>query len=208
MQHRVLIIIPGAPAFGRFVGLIDAIGAHIPGATFTYAFAPEGEALDLLAAGRAEMIVPYPKAPLDGVPFFLSTAPVTKAYYVLYTNTSKRLDVARLAHYAIEGEARNAAVLGVALRASGGAAESIAKVSRGLIDGYISPEGAADPALRKLGFKNVHRRLYLKTDKYVLLPDTRAGQHFDRLLTAAIPHAVGTPGYDRMQERPYGEWQP
>jgi polar amino acid transport system substrate-binding protein len=205
---RVLVISPGKPAFDRFVNLMNAIGSQVPGTVFSFEAVAETDALAQLAAGTADMAVPYPQAPMDGKPFVLSAAPVTKAFYVLYSNTARPLDLTRIAHYALEGNRRNESVLGLALRQSASPQESLTKLHNGEIDGYINAEGATDPALRALGYKNIHRRLYKETDNYVLLPDTAAGREFDRLLSAAVARAAGTPGYDHMQKRPYGDWQP
>lgn len=187
---------------------MNAIGAQIPGTAFTFEALPEAAALAQLVAGQADMIVPYPQAPLDGKPYFVSAAPVTKAYYVLYTNTARPLDLSQMARYTIEGARRNEAVLGLSLQQSGGPEDSLTKVHNGTIDGYVNAEGATDPALRTLGFKNIHRRLYKETPNYVLLSKSGAGPTIDRLLSLAIPRAAGTPGYDDMQKRPYGDWQP
>jgi hypothetical protein len=59
-----------------------------------------------------------------------------------------------------------------------------------------------------LGFTNIHRLLYEETHNYVLLPKTDIGRQADQFLSAAVPRAKGTRGYDQMQERPYGDWQP
>ena len=205
---RVLVISTSKPSFERFVNLMNAIGVQIPGARLTFEAVPEAVALPQLVAGQADMIVPYARSATDDKPYFLSAAPVTKAYYVLYTNTARPLELSKIAQYTIEGERRNEAVLGLSLRQSGGPEESLTHVHDGTIDGYINAEGATDPALRALGFKNIHRHLYEETHNYVLLPKTAAGRDFDRLLSHAVSRAVGSPGYDDMQKRPYGDWQP
>jgi hypothetical protein len=205
---RVLVISTSKPSFDRFVNLMNAIAAQVPGTTFTFEAMAEAAALPLLAAGEADMVVPYPQSPLDDKPYVLSAAPVTKAYYVLYTSTARPLDLTRIAQYTIEGDPRNEAVLGLALQQSAGPEESLTKVHDGTIDGYINAEGATDPALRALGFKHIHRYLYKETQNYVLLPKTAAGRESDRLLSQAVARAAGTPGYDHMQTRPYGDWQP
>jgi polar amino acid transport system substrate-binding protein len=205
---HVLVISTSRPSFERFVELMNAIGAHMPGATFTYEALPEAAAIAQLVAGQAGMVVPYPKSPLEGKPYVLSAAPVTKAYYVLYTNTARPLDLSKIAQYTLEGERRNEGVLELSLRQSAGPESSLTHVHDGTIDGYINAEGATDPALRALGFKNIHRRLYKETQNYVLLPDTAAGRDIDQRLSQAVARAAGTPGYDHMQQRPYGDWQP
>ncbi len=205
---RVLVISTSEPAFERFVNLMNAIGAQVPGTVFTFEAIAEAAALPQLASGAADMIVPYPKSPLDGMPYLLSAAPVTKAYYVLYTNTARPLDLAQIGRYTIEGHRRNESVLGLSLQQSAGPEASLTKVHDGTIDGYINAEGATDPALRALGFTNIRRDLYKETHNYVLLADTSAGRDIDRLLSQAVARAAGTPGYDDMQKRPYGDWQP
>jgi polar amino acid transport system substrate-binding protein len=205
---RVLVISTSKPSFDRFVNLMNAIGAQVPGTVFTFEAMPEAAAIAQLVAGEADMIVPYPPVPLDGKPYRLSAAPVTKAYYVLYTNTARPLDLAKIAQYTIEGDRRNEAVLGLSLRQSSGPEESLTNVHDGTIDGYINAEGATDPALRALGFKNIRRYLYKDTQNYVLLPKTAGGRSSDEMLSLEVPRAVGSPGYDHMQQRPYGDWQP
>jgi hypothetical protein len=205
---RVLVISTSKPSFERFVNLMNAIGAQVPGTVFTFEAMAEAAALPQLAAGAADMVVPYPKAPMDDKPYVLSAAPVTMAYYVLYTNAARPLDLTKIAQYTIEGDRRNEAVLELSLRQSAGPEDSLTKVHDGAIDGYVNAEGATDPALCALGFKNIHRHLYKETHNYVLLPKTAAGRHIDRLLSQAVARAAGTPGYDDMQKRPYGDWQP
>ena len=205
---HVLVISASKPSFERFVDLMNAIGAQMPGTAFTFEALPETVAIERLVAGQAGMVVPYPKSPLEGKPYLLSAAPVTKAYYVLYTNTARPLDLTRIAQYTIEGERRNESVLELSLRQSAGPERSLTRVHEGTIDGYINAEGATDPALRALGFTNIHRRLYKETQNYVLLPDTAAGRDTDQRLLQAVERAAGTPGYDHMQQRPYGDWQP
>lgn len=190
------------------MNLLDAIGAQVPGTEFILEPVAEDAALARLEAAQADMIVPYAPTPLEGKPFFLSRMPVTKAYYVLYTNAARPLDFENLAKYTIEGNRRNEAVLGMPLRQSGGPVESLTKLHDGVIDGYINAEGATDPALRLLGFTDIRRRLYREADNYVLLPKTDTGRRIDELLSIAVPLAAGTPGYDAMQKRPYGDWQP
>lgn len=180
----------------------------MPGTVFTFEATAEADALPQLGAGAADMVVPYAKAPMDDKPYVLSAAPVTMAYYVLYTNAARPLDLTNIAQYTIEGNRRNEAVLGLSLRQSTSPEDSLTKVHDGTIDGYINAEGATDPALRALGFKNIRRYLYKETHNYVLLPKTAAGRNTDRLLSLAVPRAAGTPGYDDMQKRPYGDWQP
>jgi len=205
---RILVISTSKPSFDRFVNLMNAIAAQVPGTVFTFEAMPEAPAIAQLVAGQADMVVPYPKSPMDDKPYVLSAAPVTKAYYVLYTNTARPLDLTKIAQYTIEGDRRNEGVLGLSLRQSTGPEDSLTKVHDGTIDGYINAEGATDPALRTLGFKNIHRYLYKETQNYVLLPKTAAGRNVDQLLSQAVPRAAGTPGYDDMQKRPYGDWQP
>jgi hypothetical protein len=205
---HVVVISTSKSSYERFVDLMNAIGAQMPGSAFTFEALPEAAAIAQLVAGQAGMVVPYPKSPLDGKPYVLSAAPVTKAYYVLYTNTARPLDLTRIAQYTIEGERRNEDVLQLSLRQSAGPESSLTKVHDGTIDAYINAEGATDPALRALGFQNIHRRLYRETQNYVLLPDTAAGRNVDRLLSQAVARSAGTPGYDHMQQRPYGDWQP
>jgi polar amino acid transport system substrate-binding protein len=207
-SYRILVISTSKPSFDRFVNLMNAIGAQAPGTAFTFEAMAEAAAIPQLVAGTADMVVPYPKAPMDGKPYFLSAAPVTKAYYVLYTNTARPLDLTKIAQYTIEGDRRNEGVLGLSLRQSTGPEDSLTKVHDGTIDAYINAEGATDPALRTLGFKNIHRYLYKETQNYVLLSKTGSGPAIDGLLSQAVPRAAGTPGYDDMQKRPYGDWQP
>jgi polar amino acid transport system substrate-binding protein len=205
---RVLVISTSKPSFERFVNLMNAIGAQVPGTAFTFEAMAEAAAIPQLVAGQADMIVPYPASELDGKPYFLSAAPVTKAYYVLYTNTARPLDLAKIAQYAIEGDRRNESVLGLSLRPSSDPEASLTRVHDGAIDGYINAEGATDPALRALGFRNIHRQLYKETENYALLPKTAAGRTLNETLSQAVARAAGTPGYDHMQRRPYGDWQP
>jgi polar amino acid transport system substrate-binding protein len=202
------VISTSKPSFDRFVSLMNAIGAQMPGTVFTFEATAEAAALPQLVAGAADMVVPYPKAPMDDKPYVLSAAPVTMAYYVLYTNAGWPLDLTKIAQYTIEGNRRNEAVLGLSLRQSSGPEDSLTKVHDATIDGYINAEGATDPALRALGFKNIRRYLYKETHNYVLLPKTTAGRNTDRLLSLAVLRAAGMPGYDDMQKRPYGDWQP
>lgn len=205
--YRVRIISPGEAAFERFVNLMNALARRVPRTNLEFASAGEREAIALVA-GEAEMVVPYPPGGAGVAGCFLSAAPVTKAFYVLYTNVAKPLDASRLAAYALEGERRNENVLGVTLAQSGGPGDSLRKVHEGTLDGYINAEGATDPTLRRLGYANIHRELFRAADNYVLLPSSEAGRSADRFLSAAVPLAPGEPGYDTMQRRPYGEWQP
>jgi hypothetical protein len=207
--YRVLIISRSKLSYDRFVNLMNALAAQVPNTTLTFEAVAEAAALVRLATGTADMVVPYAKQTWDHVqPYFLSVAPVTKAYYVLYTNTAHPLDLAQLGRYTIEGEQRNAGALGLTLKPSSDPAASLQRVHDGVIDGYINAEGATDPTLRELGFRNIHRLLYVETHNYVLLPKTDIGRRADQFLSAAVPRAKGTPGYDHMQERPYGDWQP
>src|SRR5580658_10423037 len=80
--YRILVISTSKPSFDRFVNLMNAIGAQVPGTAFTFEAMAEAPAIAQLVAGQADMVVPYPKSPLDDKPYTLSAAPVTKAYYV------------------------------------------------------------------------------------------------------------------------------
>jgi hypothetical protein len=207
--YRVLIISPGKPSYDRFVNLMNALATQVPNTTMTFEGVSEAAAIARLAAGTADMVVPYPtQTGDDAQDYRLSVAPVTKAYYILYTNTAHPLDVANLSRYTIEGDPRNSAVLGLALKPSRDPAASLQRVHDWVADGYINAEGATDPTLRELGFKNIRRWLYKETHNYVLLPKNDAGRRADEFLSAAVSRAKGTAGYDKMQERPYGDWQP
>lgn len=209
VRYRAAITVRAQDSIDRFRRLLNALAAQRSDVQIEFVLLPLPAALEKLRSGEIDMIVPF-AAPGAGetVPAALATTPIMKGYQILYTNRARPLDPARLDGRRIEVTASMAASFAFPTLPSAGPEESFARLNAGEIDGYINAEGVADAALKRLGFRSIHRHLYREIEGFAMIGSGPRALEVEAFLTAAAKSAVTHPDFRMMQERTYGDWQP
>jgi polar amino acid transport system substrate-binding protein len=148
-----------------------------------------------------------------------ATPEVLKIVFVLFTNKSKPINVAnlragKLSGLRLETDTTLVDYFPVSVAASSSIDASLQKVELGAIDGYIFSQGSGDPALKRLGLKNVHRDYYDTFVGTFLLQKGGRGGPVDMLLVDGMAKIKANGKYKEIAgpyvstASSYVDWQP
>jgi polar amino acid transport system substrate-binding protein len=153
-----------------------------------------------------------------GLKFDYSTARVFKAVFVLYTNKNKPVDIGELKkgnpkNYQIETTSSLADLFEFQPLQTTSLEASLKKVDAGTIDGLLYAQEAGDPFLKKLGLKNINRKLYSKNDISFGIQKGSKGTEIDKMLTDGVEKLRANGKLNQIiaisiKNSEYDDWQP
>ena len=150
--------------------------------------------------------------------FDYSAAKVYQMVFVLYMNKKKQVDIADLKKgnskaYKIETTGSLAQMFEFQPLQTTNIEASLKKVEDGAIDGFLYAQDAADPLLKKLGYKNISRKLYSINDIAFGIKKGTSGGELDKTLTAGVTKLKKNGKLDQIldvciKNSKYDDWQP
>jgi len=213
-------VLPGlinADKTGPFVDLVHAIDDLSPEVTIKITIYPMARAMAGVIAGKADLALPAIRNLQDAemLPYRFSTRSFGNVTHVIYSNTSYPVttDMA----YGIVPTKRDLLIEAVPdympfpVKRSMTIEQSLRKLSRGRIDGFIWAQEEADLMLQQLGLTNIRREFFGDFEDVFIIPKGPAGDEMDEFLRHAIDQLAAsgklTEIYGKIHH-PYVEWQP
>lgn len=197
--------------------------AEVEGKTVSVQVLPFARAVYMMETKQADIesteIQNPDKAKWAGLKYDYSTAEVLKIVFVLFTNKAKPVAVADLKGgnakgYKIETDTAHTGYFPFATIASTSIDASLKKLDSGEIDGFIFSQGSTDPALKRLGYKNIARQYYDTFSGGFLLQKGGRGGPIDSWLSDGLAKLKANGKYQEIvgpyaaTASKYVEWQP
>ena len=198
---------------GAYVDLIRALD-RLYGTETKMIVVPFKRSVRNLVAGLADIHIPLIKIPgmdTDSLPYAFSTATLFQVAFVLYSNSDRPLEMARLNEYEILTDSAHIEFFPFKVKGTHCLPCAIKMVAAGRIDGFIFAQNEIDPYIREFKLTNVRRQLYRNFDVKILIPKGEAGKAIDHYLTEGINTLRERGEYDKLLApvlAPYKDWQP
>lgn len=155
---------------------------------------------------------------IKNLPFDYSTDKISGMAFVLYTNSTKPIDLKDLKNgnskgYKIESDVSNMDKFSFATLPSTNPEGSLKKVEEGRIDGYIFGQASSDPVLKALKLTKVRRQLYETYDIVFALQKGARGGDLDKALSEGLKKIRASGEFDKImgetvRQGVYDDWQP
>jgi polar amino acid transport system substrate-binding protein len=189
----------------------------------TMQIVPFARAIYLIETNAADIessLIQNPnKSKWAALKYDFATPEAINIVFVLFTNKNKPIKAAdlkagKLSGLKLETDTTLVDYFSVPVSASSNMDASLQKVDSGMIDGYLFSQGSGDPALKRLGLKNVHREYYDTFVGAFLLQKGGRGGPLDKLLMDGMAK-IKTNGKYKEIVGPYAatastyiDWQP
>jgi polar amino acid transport system substrate-binding protein len=201
--------------------LIKAI-AQETNNTIAIEIVPSARAIDLLENKQVELLCPATEnnilKKVADMKYEFSSVSLFKSPFVLYSNKNKKIDIETLKKgnpqkYQIETTPSLADLFEFESMLSFNVEASFKKVNTGMIDGFIYPQGAGDPVVKRLELKNIKRQLYNQLNVVFGIQKGAKGGEVDKMLTNGIQKLKENGKLDKIIETllkssKYDDWQP
>jgi len=209
------------PTSDTYVALLKAV-AEATNNTITIEVVPAARGLYLVENNQSDFSLPAtisndPKK-IAILKFDYSSAMLYKTTFVLYTNKTKKVDIANLKSgnsnkYKIETTASLAELFEFETLPSTNIEGSLKKVDNGTIDGFIYSQTSGDKTLKELGLKNIKRELYSKNDLSFAINKGKKGGDADKMLIDGIAKLKANGKFEQImgaliKSAEYNDWQP
>lgn len=183
---------------------------------------PSARAINLIENNEVDLICPAtennnPKKSA-ALKYDFSRVSLFKNPFVLYISKNKNIDIETLKKgnpqkYQIETTASLSDLFEFEPLISFNVEGSFKKVDVGRIDGFIYPQGAGDPVVKRLGLKNIRRQLYSQINVVFGIQKGAKGDEVDKMLTKGIQKLKENGKLDKIIElllksSKYDDWQP
>jgi polar amino acid transport system substrate-binding protein len=198
---------------GIQVDLVKAI-AKVSGNIISIEVCPFARSINNVVTGKADFHIPLIKndvIPEAKLPYAYSTETLFHTNFVLYTLKGSPVNTTNLASYKVETDRAHVEYFPFKISPSNTIEQSLNKLKIGRIDAFIFADSPSDAELKKLGFKNIQRRLYKRFDVKAVLPRNEHGKQVDAMLTKAIEDLRKNGTLHKIEgatDAPYNDWQP
>jgi polar amino acid transport system substrate-binding protein len=209
-------------ATDTFKKIIEAI-VDSSGKTISLQIVPFARAVYLIENKQADIECSAVQIPdqkkWSALAFDYSSAEIIKIVFVLYTNKAKPISAVDLKSgnakgYKIETDVAHVGHFAFAATPSTSIDASLQKVDSGAIDGFLFSQGSSDPALKRLGLKNIARQYYDTFSGVCLLQKGGRGGPMDAMITDGMARLKANGKYQTIigpyaaGASKYIEWQP
>ena len=209
------------PMSDYFVNLINAV-VEASGNTVKIEVVPPARADNLVSTKQVDfqypaIVIPDPakQAKLD---YDFSSVVVANIPFILYTNKDKPIDVNSVKKgnpnkYLIEVDISRADDFNFQVSKSYNYEGSFKKLTEGNIAGLILGQPAGDPLLKKGGYKNIKRQLWLAYDQTFSLQKGARGGEVDKMLSDGVKRIKANGSFEKIMGKyvnslKYDNWQP
>lgn len=209
------------PISDSLVNLFKAI-EEATNNTFNVQLVPPARGSYLIENNQIDIILPAtmsndPKK-VSLVNFDYSTAKVYQMVFVLYMNKNKPVDITILKKgnskdYKVETTGSLAQMFEFQPLQTTNLEASLKKVEDGAIDGLLYAQDVGDLLLKKLGYKNIQRKLYSTNDIAFGIKKGTAGGELDKVLSDGIKKLKNNGKLNQIldvciKNSKYDNWQP
>lgn len=207
-----------SPNKGSFIDLVKAIDEEYEEGKIEITVYPLKRAKLGIINGTADINLPalrHPNLDTTKLAYRFSSTPFGKVTHVLYSNINKPISAQML--LTETSLSRPLVIEAVSdffpfpTHNSNQIQQSLEKLSRQRIDGFIWAQEEADQELKRLGLKNIHREYLGEFDDVFIVPNNPHGSRVDAILTAAITKLRESGKLKVLYEkihRPFDPWQP
>ena len=143
--------------------------------------------------------------------FTHSTETIFKVNFVLYSNSSVKIDRSNLSKYKIETDRAHVQYFNFPIQPISDLSGAVQKVNIERTDGFIFADTAIDPIVKSLDLKNIKRELFRVFDVKIILQKGGNEKEIDTILSSAISKLKGSGEFGKIMDKidkPYDNWQP
>jgi polar amino acid transport system substrate-binding protein len=210
------------PEKGVFIDLVKAIDEQYDGGKIVINVYPFNRSIDNVIKGKADFHMPMLKNPLipeKDLPFRYVSVPTGKVIIVLYSRkdniiTAEMIEKAKglgKFPYKIETDAGVKDFFEFPTIGSSSIEQSLGKLAKGRIDGFLFAQEESDFTLKNMKEKNIHREFFKAYDDVIIIPKGPQGEETNKILSDALNKLKASGKLEELHNKihvSYQDWQP